>query len=427
MHPDFTAAQSHNLSSSTFHNLPVELILRICEYLGPVARLILLRVCSRLRRSLLLSGLLAAPRRALRAPEHFFTFHSRLRRDAQLRRSAAYAAACARAAPRSRLARLGCSGCRRAHAARLFSARQLARPARERLCRGLEAQVDLCADFTTAGEHLLRALREAPVPVEIYAAAGFPRRWGLFNRVRRGALYVDASSDPAILRGLSHAVLRAGRGVTLNRAIPLPPPPPGPPPTPPYTDAGGRMLLPWWMPDARAPAELRAALRALDERVCPHLRTSSPELFPSRCRGGGGWSGPVNPPSRLRKRADSRWPDQAAHEQHPCEWARLWADAPADDGGGGGEGPAAGGAWRCCPAGDACGTRYALLHASGGVVLAVSAELGADPTHPAWLARCAPGSDGGGGDAGGDRPTVAAVGVESRLETCDCYDCNRAN
>jgi len=53
----FESAHMHNRTSSSFHNLPMELILATAGYLSPFSRLIMQRVCSKFRAGLAPNGI----------------------------------------------------------------------------------------------------------------------------------------------------------------------------------------------------------------------------------------------------------------------------------------------------------------------------------------------------------------------------------
>jgi hypothetical protein len=166
---DPEAAYSHNFSSSTLQNLPVELILNIAEHLGLVDCFLLSRVCSKFRQCNILGIGLSELQDGVR--KEAIEFRRRLRRDDELHRSAHYERMCDMAAPNSRLYRRGCSGCRKIHRVRQFSLTQLDRSPKERICQSLEMKFRLGPSHTITGHCLLTALREHDT-VELWTRAG---------------------------------------------------------------------------------------------------------------------------------------------------------------------------------------------------------------------------------------------------------------
>jgi hypothetical protein len=184
------------------------------------------------------------------------------------------------------------------------------------------------------GKILLCILREMH-NIEIYSERGF-----YYNNFR---------TIPG-LYNIGHAVFYAGHRITINQVIPL-------------CDKGYYYLRP-------TPYEISSALRCRDSNskssICPHLRTSSPELFDSKL-----------PPAKY---PDHTWRERrTGYDYRPCDWAPMWDNLR--------EGEC--GSRAKCPAPD-CATRYALYRIWGGVVLAVIRDLLSDPTHPSWLAQCVP-------------------------------------
>jgi hypothetical protein len=165
----FESPYVHNYTSSSFHQLPMELVLEIAYYLSPVARLIMQRVCSKFRTELAPYGNSPELKSITLTVRDILQLVSLLRRDFQLKLQCDYDWRCDLKS--LNFHQFGCSGCRTTHDIGNFSAEQLTLSPKFRVCKGLEASFQLCTHLSFSGLCLLRGLREMK-NVELFCLRG---------------------------------------------------------------------------------------------------------------------------------------------------------------------------------------------------------------------------------------------------------------
>ena len=243
------SAYMHDYPSSSFHKLPIELVLEITHHLSPVARLVMQRVCSKFRRALAPHGISPELKSDIVTAREIFQFAFLLRRDLQLRLQDDCDQRCDLESPNSILHRFGCSGCRTTHNIKNFSAKQLTLSPKIRICKGLEASFQLCVHLSFSGLCLLQGLREMK-NTELFCQAGHV--WDIHSKY---SLAVGGrQSGP-------HVGFHGGHTITIDQVIPI-------------------LVL---EENEKAPHNLLSfALREKRAYICPHLNSSSPELFGGR-------------------------------------------------------------------------------------------------------------------------------------------------
>jgi hypothetical protein len=144
----------HNQINSPFHKLPVEILWAIAEYLPPVARLSLRRVCSKLRTCLAHLGPEIQSQSLWMAERFQFVFL--LRQDRQYQLQNKYQRRCDKRGFDSQFHRLSCSQCLIIHDFDYFSAGQICPDTspKSRICAGLEGFIELCEHFSWSAECL---------------------------------------------------------------------------------------------------------------------------------------------------------------------------------------------------------------------------------------------------------------------------------
>jgi hypothetical protein len=330
--PAFKATHVHNCTCSSFHNLPVELILEIADCLPPVARLAMQRVCSKFRTNLTLRGTAPELGDGVLTVGQAFQFVFLLRRDKELRLQDDYDQKCNLPLLNSTLDRLGCSGCRTTHEIENFSAKQLSLPPKARICKGLEASFPLCEHLSFSGQCLLRGVRE------LYCELG--HHHDIHGNYMRG---IGLQETP-------HFGFHGGHIITIDRIVPL---------------------LVIGESDRTTHDLLSSALRRRDAYICPHLRSSSLELFDGRSM-----TAECSDYTFSEIREDT-YKAPCRYQLRPCHQLRRGQCV----------------AWSQCPSQD-CFTRYCLNRIwTGryhGIILEVSCDLFGGPTHPSWQSQIPP-------------------------------------
>jgi hypothetical protein len=163
------------------------------------------RVCSKFRTGLAARGI--APETA-RARE-VFQFIFFLRRDVQLRLQGDYDWWCGLESPNSALHQFGCSGCRTTHDIGKFSAKQLTLSPKLRICKGLEASLQLCDHHSFSGLCLLRGLREMK-NAELFCQA--EHCWDVHGQ--HSVANAGRRSGP-------HLGFHGGHTITIDQTIPI--------------------------------------------------------------------------------------------------------------------------------------------------------------------------------------------------------------
>jgi hypothetical protein len=328
--PAFKAAYIYNRTYSTFHNLPVELILEIADCLPPVACLIMQRVCSKFRTNLTQNGTAPELSDGVLTVGQIFQFIFLLRRDKEIRLQDEYNQKCDLFLLNSTLDHLSCSGCRTTHEIQNFSAKQLSLSPKVRICKGLEASFPLCEHLSFSGQCLLRGLREMQNS-ELYCELG--HHHDIYGNHMGG---IGLEETP-------HFGFHDGHIITIDRVVPL---------------------LVIGESYKTTHDLLSSALRRRDAYICPHLRSSSPELFNGR---------PMT----------AECSDHGTYEQPCCYWLRPCYQLR--------RGQCV--AWSQCPSQD-CFTRYCLNRIRAGhyhgIILEVSCDLFGGPTHPSWQSQIPP-------------------------------------
>ena len=335
-----------NNAISALHRLPVELIMEIAVHLPPDARLMMQRVCSRFRNILAPHGVAPELMDNAFTMKLLFQVVHLLRRGEQLRLQEAYERECDAALENSQIRRFSCSGCRETHDFSSFSSHQLKLSPKTRFCKYFEGVVPLCDHFSFSSQWLLRGLREM-------------KRVEVFCEMEH---LIDSHGRP--FTKCSHKYggprigFHKGRIVTIDRIFPF------------FMVAEDSNV---------AQTTLINALRRRDAYICPHLRSSSPELF-------GGRHIKIDFPNhpsvssedlilRLKSPCHSRGNDQLIGE-----WGCVtWGECPHPD----------------------CITRYCVRRQyrhphSGWVGLEVCCDMMNDPSHPTWQAQVVAGAACGG-------------------------------
>jgi F-box domain len=336
--PALSSAQLHNYTNSHLHNLPTELILEIADWLSPVARLRIQRVCSRFRACLTLGGVAPGIKNNILTEFEISQFVFLLRRDRERKLQNDYNQKCDLALPESELFRLGCSDCRVTHEIQYFSQSQLSLPPKTRVCKGLEGYIKLCAHYSFRGRCLLRGLREM----------------GTGELLCEFRFSDDCFSDEKVrLWGRERPCLgfHNGHTITIDRRIPV------------FSIAS----------ETSATHEaLSTALNRLDVHICPHLRSGDPELFDGK-RMTAGPPSFATPTKDLPNMTyeDTLW----CIEDFPGKTLRVghWA------------------VWSRCP-NKHCSTCYCLRRICNGlqedlVIFEYSSDMVGGPTDPSWLAQ----------------------------------------
>jgi hypothetical protein len=334
------ARETHNYKSSPFHNLPVELLLDISEQSSPSSRLMLQRVCHRFRACLAPSGVSPEIKDQLLTVQDFLQFCLLLRRDRQLTLEDVYDSTISNC----KLNNLGCTGCRTTHGIEYFSTNQLDSSSKARICKGLEGSIKLCEHYSFHGFCLLRGLRELQ-DAEL--------------RCNRDHICRVEDQGEDVRMRFSAAVLRFRLGHTIT------------------IDRQSLILSSTTVGDITHEAIFSAICR-LDLTICPHLNSSSAELFDGK---------PI-PAERLS--------DILLWQSTPRIWAEFFPGLPLRQG--------KSVVWWKCFADD-CLTRYGLICIAGDglarvnchrsappyrVVLEVSSDLVDGPTHSSWQAQLSP-------------------------------------
>ena len=324
------AAYVHNCTDSSLHNLPVELFLNITAYLRPVARLIMQRVCSKFR-----AALAAELYTDITTVKDVIQLTFLLRRGVQFGLQDDYYRNCDLAPPNSKLDRLGCSGCRTTHEVENFSENQLSLSPKIRICKGLEASFRLCNHCSFSGQCILRELHEIKNAELFCGKCG--KETGIYGNYVSGVGGIMSTTRLGFHRHI----------ITMDVILPL-------------------MNIRWYGEITHD--SLAFALRKLDAYICPHLRSSSPQLF-------GGRQITIDCPdytlSEIRRK---KFEVPCYSRDSHCQLLRqgkcvTWAQCHNQD----------------------CLTRYSLRRIwctrTHGIVLEISRDLGASPTHPTWLAQ----------------------------------------
>jgi hypothetical protein len=330
----FESAYVHNCAVNPFHGLPVELVLIIACYLSLVARLVMQRVCSKFQAGLAPRGIAPELGSGILTARKIFQFAFLLRQDAQLRLQDDYDREYDLAQPNSSLHRFGCSGCRTTHEIEYSSSEELRLSPKLRICKGLAASFRLCCHLSFSGQCLLGALRvmkNADYICQLGHALDIRGRFMVSLGGRR--------SGPCI-------EFHGGHTITIDKIVPI---------------------LAIGENEEATHDLLTSALHKKCAYICPHLNSTSPELFGGRPMTA---ECPDHTFSEIRERK-YKIPCQFSYNHH-----HLLRHGECV-------------AWSQCPHPN-CFTCYCLKriwNGPHGIVLEVSRDLLGYPTHTAWLAQ----------------------------------------
>ncbi|KAF2668129.1 hypothetical protein BT63DRAFT_268711 [Microthyrium microscopicum] len=320
----------------------MELLLDIAEYLSPIHRAIMQRVCNKFREGLASSkispeyeGYTGSLDIFVGRSKDIIQFSCLLRRDKHRKLQEEYTRMCDASPIESSLNRLGCSGCLTIHPKESFSSKQLAIRSQSRVCTGLEGSFQICQHFSFSGECVFRALREMK-NAELFCQSHHPSNVG----GKRLEFRAESRSYPRI-------GYHGGHTITVDRLISI-------------LILGTKIEIP--------PTLLDSSIRGRCVDICPHLNTTSPELFNGK---------PVIAldcdPVRSREVPRMRY-DQGILV--PAPWEHRFVDVRL-----GWYKP-----WFQCRHPD-CYTRYCLREIDMRVVLVISRDIFGSPTHPGWKAQ----------------------------------------
>jgi hypothetical protein len=325
---------SPNYNSSTFHDLPVEILLEIAEFASPVTILALKRVCSKFRTCLARLGPAIESESLWMTERYQFIFLLRRDRFSMLR--AEYERSCAKRDLKWPFLFRGCSQCLELHSIDEFSASQLRSTIspNNRICSGLEGAIELCEHFSWSAECIGRGLQ---------VLEGLGLRCS-FEHSRD----IDGNTYDHFSTALN-PVLRYsnfGKIIEIERAFPL---------------------FSLHVNELATHEMLSTALQTLDGYVCPHLRTSSPNFFNGQAMTAECTSNPIWP-----KKGDCSLIFLSCHRllNGGC---MVWSGCRSPN----------------------CGTRYGLRRVqlpidpltTDLVILEVSRRLVNGPTDPSWKAQ----------------------------------------
>ncbi|OCK76862.1 hypothetical protein K432DRAFT_396088 [Lepidopterella palustris CBS 459.81] len=242
-------AARHRQNKSMLHKLPVEILLIIGEYLSPVDRLCMRRTCGKFRTCFSRLGPETRNNAILRTEIVQFLFL--LRKDKWNKAQEDYHQRCNLMGLGSQLYELGCSACLKTHHVGEFSGPSLpndmAESPRTRICAGLKGCIELCEHFSFSAECLLRGMSRF-------------RTMGMQCEMHCPAHGVDGTSTYHIGAHASAPRLKYDNGnkITVDRTF--------------YLFSVG-------INDIVTHDALSSALNNIDVFVCPHLRTSSADIF----------------------------------------------------------------------------------------------------------------------------------------------------